>query len=53
MKSALAGMIMAGGFLIDADIQLKGDLIVTGVIMEELLAHTGAKYLIEKNFVVK
>ncbi len=49
MKGALAGMVMAGGILKDADIPLKGDLIVTGVVMEELLAHTGAKYVIEKN----
>lgn len=49
MKGALAGMVMAGGILKEAEISLKGDLIVTGVVMEELLAHTGAKYLIEQN----
>jgi putative selenium metabolism hydrolase len=46
MKAALAAMIMSGGILKKAHVSLKGDLIVTAVVMEELAEAFGSYYLV-------
>lgn len=48
MKGALASMIMAGYLIKECDIKTKGDVYVTGSVMEEKGGSLGTKALIEK-----
>lgn len=47
MKGALGAMVMAGSVLKDLDLTLRGDLIVTGTVLEEDLGNVGPPSLIE------
>ncbi len=49
MKGALAAMVFAGGILRDSGLKLGGDLVVTAVVMEELTASFGSRYLIAED----
>lgn len=49
MKGALAAMVMAGNILSELDVKLRGDLIVTGTVQEEVPGMLGPKAMLELN----
>lgn len=50
-KGSLAAMIMAASALKKADVELRGDLVLTAVVDEEMGGDKGTRYLVEKGLI--
>lgn len=51
MKSGLAAMVIAAKALKDAEVQLKGDIVISAVPDEETGSAGGMEYLVQKNLI--